>query len=467
VAREGYVRAGSASSGAAPAAAEAAPRIRLASDAFGFANVAGSEFSNATTEVSSYDRVTITLNGFYRSLGAIVINNPTNMFAGTRVGNALIFNAGFRNPSNNRIIPFDFGPQPIAHVSTAATKGRSGYVLGDGQLMISKLAPLCGAASGAAIRTQKYHSVGLGQRWAPTASGSYPPFTAQQTGSLARSTSNLYVSTNNDQSDQNIVGATETASAYTDTACRYWGPIAYIGEQITPTVVVYVMGHSIPYGSGNGYVKVGLDAAGIKSYNAAIDGYTLAAMAQNDYARQTMAEYCDYVYAAQVITNDWAGGGVLTLAAAKALYKEFVRGYSRGHNRIILGTETPHTTSTDGWATLVNQTKHATNTLRVPHNNWIRDPSASGAIAELNADIGYEAVVGYVDVCSVVEYDISGVPLSAVLDANGQQGANAGGLIKVLNTSDGDHLNATGKATCAAHLASVAPAIFVLPIPAA
>lgn len=45
-------------------------------------------------------------------------------------------------------------------------------------------------------------------------------------------------------------------------------------------------------------------------------------------------------------------------------------------------TITPRTTSTDSWATVENQTPYAWESVRVAVNNWLRDTSANGAIAQ-------------------------------------------------------------------------------------
>jgi hypothetical protein len=114
---------------------------------------------------------------------------------------------------------------------------------------------------------------------------------------------------------------------------------------------------------------------------------------------------------------------------------------------VWLCTVLPRTTSTDSWATTANQTLPSYEANRLAHNNWLRDASPAGFVAQAQALIPYQDMVGVIDATPYVESSPAGVPLSATLPANGQQLAGMGGVwVGGSVTGDGIHPLDAGQA---------------------
>lgn len=78
----------------------------------------------------------------------------------------------------------------------------------------------------------------------------------------------------------------------------------------------------------------------------------------------------------------------------------------------IVPTVLPAPGSTDGWLTVANQTKDPYDAARVLFNQWIRDTSASGFVAQANAQVASIANAGVAriqDPCAGLEVNAAGV----------------------------------------------------------
>ncbi len=114
-------------------------------------------------------------------------------------------------------------------------------------------------------------------------------------------------------------------------------------------------------------------------------------------------------------------------------------------------TITPQTTSTDGWATVANQTiaDPTREARRVAFNNWLRDgaPISGGAPAAIGAS-------------GAIRAGQAGHPLRAVFEiADLAESARDSGKWKAGYVADGTHPNATGAAALAA---GINPTVFGL-----
>ena len=93
------------------------------------------------------------------------------------------------------------------------------------------------------------------------------------------------------------------------------------------------------------------------------------------------------------------------------LLKQATRNIARGIIGNVIVTLTPISTSTDNWATIENQTAHATEAIRVAHNAWVRAgcpivsgaPVAVGTSGALLAGQPGHPIKGYIEVADSVE----------------------------------------------------------------
>jgi lysophospholipase L1-like esterase len=234
---------------------------------------------------------------------------------------------------------------------------------------------------------------------------------------------------------------------------------AIIAEQITPTPVGMIVGDSIGdgYGGsalGRSYLTRGLDAQGVAWYNCGNPGSNMVALALNYGPPIVLGDFVDF-FIIHCGTNDIYGTGAVspTFSAFQTNLLQYAKQLARPWTKLWLATIAPRTTSTDSWATYANQTPitsiatGGTDTfeaLRIRINNWLRDPSSSGAIAYLRTNMPYGAaqVGGIIDHCPYIERNSDGSAL--VLDSNGQQTAGTGGRWIVSGaanyaTADGIH----------------------------
>jgi lysophospholipase L1-like esterase len=143
--------------------------------------------------------------------------------------------------------------------------------------------------------------------------------------------------------------------------------------------------------------------------------------------------------------------GVITLAALQVLGIAAWFDFARYSARVWQTTITPHTSSSDTWATAANQTPFTNNAIRIAYNDWIRDgapmlngvavAAGSSAPGTIRAGAAGHPLAGYFEVADAVEVDSAGT-----LTRNG-------GRWKVgsVYTTDaqGIHPNSTGAAAMA------------------
>ncbi|MDO7844605.1 SGNH/GDSL hydrolase family protein [Sphingomonas immobilis] len=120
--------------------------------------------------------------------------------------------------------------------------------------------------------------------------------------------------------------------------------------------------------SGNvGEIARGLATAGYAALNGGVYG-TQAAQFVASHARQVeILRYCPYIVLEHAINDVTAGRTAAQIQADLTA----IAGYFP-NARIIVSTTPPVTSSTDGWASLANQTTHANNAVRVAVNTWKR-----------------------------------------------------------------------------------------------
>lgn len=129
---------------------------------------------------------------------------------------------------------------------------------------------------------------------------------------------------------------------------------------------------------------------------------------KNSARRLLIASYATHVLDAYG-RNDLA---TRTLSQIKAdVLANAYRFMARGQV-FIKATILPTPTSTDGWFTVGSQTKESNDALRVQVNQWLRDTSSDGFVAQAAAQVATIAGAGpakVMDVCAPVECNASGV----------------------------------------------------------
>jgi hypothetical protein len=133
--------------------------------------------------------------------------------------------------------------------------------------------------------------------------------------------------------------------------------------------------------------------------------------------------------------NDRGSGRTLVQMQAdrKTLWDFYV---DRGI-KVYATTNTPHTTSTDTWATTINQTVTAKEAIRVQLNDWLGDGAPIDATTKVAVATGTSS--------NVLRAGAAGHPLSGYFEvADAVETARNSGIWKASNTGDGIHPNATG-----------------------
>lgn len=251
------------------------------------------------------------------------------------------------------------------------------------------------------------------------------------------------------------------ASAIADSSGFAYGPAAILGTPSDPTTETFgLVGDSIGSGTGDTASYSEMAAGG-----AVAGGFIARAMARgvayvsvtqgSESAQQWLARHRRGVllntcsnWIIQYGHNDMAAGR--TAVQIRADLMTIARqGKTRGA-RIWLTTQTPASSSTDSWATLVNQTTSAINSEKQALNAWLRDgcPIGSGTLAPVNTGTS----------SGVLRAGAAGHPVSGVLDTGAAvESSPASGRWVVGTTSDGTHPNAAGHALMAAALAPILP----------
>jgi len=247
---------------------------------------------------------------------------------------------------------------------------------------------------------------------------------------------------------------TDFGSAMTDAASRCYSASVVLGELADGTVAtsVALLGDSIMAGNDDaGYGNI-LGGWGLRLFDAyphiylpfAGEKLQDVAVLSNNYSRFELSSFTTHVLAAYG-RNDLGAGR--TAAQMKADLLAYAKPYMARGQTFIFSTILPCPSSTDGWFTVTNQTKEPTEAVRVAFNQWLRDPSASGFVAQANAqvaDVPSAGVARYADPCAPIECDINGV---LTQDGGYFLGAQSGILTSGTATSGANQaLNDTSKA---------------------
>lgn len=198
-------------------------------------------------------------------------------------------------------------------------------------------------------------------------------------------------------------GGTNTPPA---TGAAYF-PTAILGMSNVPSVVIY--GDSRTAGSGDtpstnvglsgvGEIGRSLDAllpytnVGCGSDRAAYFNTPLAGSAGSPL-RTSLAPFHTHAHV-EYGTNDLTAGALTTAqleAQLTTMYNALaaITGANAAPIRVTQSTISPVTTSTDSWATTVNQTQHVSNPNRTAVNDWIRSKPSP--------------LIGYAEVADAVE----------------------------------------------------------------
>jgi len=232
---------------------------------------------------------------------------------------------------------------------------------------------------------------------------------------------------------EGVASGGQIGSSITASATRGYTPWAITGLPVnasgSPVVLVIGDSRSVGFGDANGtgdaygahrrsfdgnlsYQCIGLSGSSVSN------GQTVSQLA----VRMAVADAAAVMYDAALVI--WGINDLMGAASAATLQTRLTNLYTilraRGL-KVYATTMEPVTTSTDAWATTVNQTPATYNADRITVNNWIR--SGAGGFTD-----------GYFDYADAVE------------------SARDSGLWKANHTSDGTHANATGHAAIAAIL---------------
>jgi hypothetical protein len=151
------------------------------------------------------------------------------------------------------------------------------------------------------------------------------------------------------------------------------GPLAIIGTTTRPSV--FISGDSRAMGlkdtpdiPADDLGDIARSVGPSFSYiNAGISGDTVNAASTNYTKRLALSQYCSHIVVNYGVNDLFAGRTAAQVQSSlTTLYGLF------GGKPIIQATIEPETTSTDSWATTVNQTKVGWDSVRITVNNWIR-----------------------------------------------------------------------------------------------
>jgi hypothetical protein len=429
---------------AAPAIPPSAPYInhtardRLCSSHSGAFYNSGA-LTNGTTQLSGTERIGFTVNTTVTGLQFLFSNGPP-AFGGTNtpVGNPIKIFAGLET-DGNAYYPIQFGPWSL---DATFASGVSATIADGGMVLSQPIPSYVGTGPfvpGTTYYYRTYKAVSAGQKWFNNhAQGDYGYKTTYSTDFVNGGATNTGADV--------TWPRTATQGTALPGAATYYGAVAVIGEQVIPAPVTLITGTSIAAGagsiSGQGWAGLALDNALLAYTNAGVGGASLlGTLTQDDNFSSLLSRYADYLILANPATNDLNGG--TTLATEQTNLQYFISNIGTANLHVWLTTETPRTTGS--WATYAGQTPFAAEAVRVAWNNWIRDKTATGAVAMLNAQShGKYIVLGYIDDALQVERNSDGS--AVVLDSNGQQ---TGGGYWFINggtalTGDGIHPNTTG-----------------------
>lgn len=177
------------------------------------------------------------------------------------------------------------------------------------------------------------------------------------------------------------------AAAITGSTGYYYGPAALLGypEGAGTAKSVLLLGDSIGNGAVDsafytipalgtgGFLMRALSGKG-GTLNTSVGGASAALFQSSDvsFRRASLGMYCTSAII-EFGANDFANSSVTwsQVGAANMDLANKVR--RQGIRKVFLTTTTPYTDSTDGWATVINQTIHTTGEAqRILYNTWLR-----------------------------------------------------------------------------------------------
>lgn len=221
-----------------------------------------------------------------------------------------------------------------------------------------------------------------------------------------------------------------SAAVSTSGANNVYGPMSILGQSVSLAPSTLGVGDSIMNGSGDGgwspfgsiataqewYMGGGFAARALYGKGGFLNIGTSADEAQwlvAGGARRLMgARRCTSAILEPGI-NDFFIGNVTAVAHQTNLLLLGNTVRNQGISKVFVTTITPQTTSTDGWATVANQTVRSQESVRVAHNTWVRagcpiDPTtfapvAAGTFGALLMGSFGHPITGFFDTASKVE----------------------------------------------------------------
>lgn len=283
----------------------------------------------------------------------------------------------------------------------------------------------------------------------PSAGGSYP--TMGPMGFIqnnAAETSNQRCVTNT-TTDYSATGA--AANPGTAGSLYGYGPIGVCATPATPALRAHCPtaageGDSILCGTGDdqaiaglanfesGWVTRACAAASLAFLNMAVSGSagqaTAGATDSMNRLRKSLAGCCTYTFW-QWITNDLLSN--VTYATISVNYAKGWQQLAQRGSLVLASTSTPRTTSTDSWATTVNQTPVSTDfgpetspSVRQQYHNWLRDGAPMTiatftpvAVGNNGAGVGRCAVYSKTGALVTAASGTTGHPAWAAIDPGG------------------------------------------------
>lgn len=209
---------------------------------------------------------------------------------------------------------------------------------------------------------------------------------------------NLYAGRNDVQGDKGEAGSSVAnvvmGGAITSNLSLIATPAAIIAMTRNPSL--YLVGDSRVVGVGDDFADNTTGATGefarsidgIAYINAGFAGDRASSFVTKNDKRLAIASYCSHVFSNYGINDIISGATEATVKSNLYTLWGVVRNNKNG---LFQSTIPPVTTSTDSWATTTNQTLHATNSIRVNINNFIRAvPDVLDGVFEL-ADVAESA----------------------------------------------------------------------------
>jgi lysophospholipase L1-like esterase len=242
------------------------------------------------------------------------------------------------------------------------------------------------------------------------------------------------------------------SAAVASTTGYYLSPASILGypDPATKVTALGMLGDSIAFSGGDSGAAfsvplLGFGAYGIRALtgrggfvNLAYSGDTMANflttkahLRRSRSLRRVNAVLCEYG------VNDLAGGAYTAAQLQANILTAAQRVKMRGIKKFFIQTLTPRTTSTDGWATVANQTAIANDPARITHNTWVRagcpiDPNTLAPVlpgtanALLAGSFGHP-ITGWIEMADLVESSRdSGLwkPCQRVAHVNTTSGSN-------------------------------------------